>query len=232
MFRCLVPVLAAAAVAALAGCEKFPTPAELDHPTVLAVIADPPVIAPGASSRLTVIAADYDGPIAAPPTGWALVPTFPGVEPMGRVVANADGSATYTAPDPVPALPDKVPPVDSVQATVAVAPQVVAVKLVVVQAGVVSPNPVITDITLDGVSIANGGTIGVNAPAQLAMTVDGTPDENWSYAWYATAVRIPHYQSNPTDVEGADAPLDGWIYAVVRDGRGGAAVRAVQVTAR
>jgi hypothetical protein len=227
MFRCLVPALVLAAA-----CESFPTPAQLDHATVLAVIADPPIMAPGGTSHLTVVAADGNGPLT-PTASWTIVPTYPGVPPMGTVTANADGSATYHAPDPVPTLPPKTLPADSVQVTVATDPAVIAVKLVGVASGVASANPRITDVTLGGVSIAGGsGSIGIRATADLVVVTDPVADEHWTFAWYSTVGEIKHYQSNPAPIVGADAAHDGWIHVVVRDGAGGAAVASMPVSVR
>jgi hypothetical protein len=179
-----------------------------------------------------VVAADRGGPLA-PPTTWTLTEAYPEVAPMGTVVANPDGTATYTAPDPVPARPPSIPPVDGIQATIAVDPPVVAVKLVGVQGGVASSNPVITDVTAGGASLLGGdGVIAMGATTPLTVVTDVAPDDTWTFAWYATAGTIDHYQSNPTELVGGDAPGPGWIYVVVRDGRGGAAVRAVPVTVR
>lgn len=220
-----------AALALAAGCESFPTPAQLDHATVLAVIADPPVMPPGGTSKLSVFVADHGGLIA-PATAWTVVSTFDGVAPIGTVTADGDGRATYHAPDPIPALPPKVPPVDSVQVTVMSDPQVVAIKLVGVEGGVVSANPAITDVTVDGGSAGSAVTVPVGGAAALAVATAPAPDEHWTYAWYATVGEIKAYQSNPTMISGGDTPGDGWLFVVVRDGAGGAALRALPLSVR
>ena len=220
--RCL-PALALA----LAACDTFPTPAQLDHATVLAVIADPPVMPPGATSRLSFVAADHQGPIT-PPATWSLVSTYPDVPPLGAIAANGDGTATYTAPDPVPALPQGVPPADSVQVVVASDPPVTAVKLVIVLGGTTTANPKITDVTLGGASVVGGASLPAGSTADLAVVTDPPPDEHFTYAWYATVGTIDHYQSNPAPIVADAAAEQGWIYVVVRDGQGGAAVRAIQ----
>ena len=213
----------------VAACTSFPTPAQLDHATVLAVIADPPIVAPGATSHLTVVVADGHGPIT-PPVTWAMASTYPQVPPMGAVVADSDGTATYTAPNPVPTLPSGTPPVDTIQASVMSDPPVDALKAVGVIGGIASANPKITDVTLDGTSVRAGGSIAVKAMGQLAVATDPAPDDHWTFAWYATAGTIDHYQSNPTTIVGADLAGPGWLYVVVRDGAGGAAVAQIQMT--
>jgi hypothetical protein len=227
MFR-LLPL---AAFALAAGCESFPTPAQLDHATVLAVVADPPVVAPGGTSKLSVFVADHGGPIT-PPTAWTVVPTYTGVAPMGTITAEADGGATYRAPDAVPALPPNVPPVDSAQVTVMSDPQIVAVKLVAVAAGVTAANPAITDVTVDGASGAAGVTVPVGGSAALAVVTDPAPDAHWTYAWYATMGEIKDYQSNPTTITGGAGAGDGFLFVVVRDGAGGAAVTQLPLAVR
>lgn len=212
---------------ALAACDSFPTPAQLDHATVLAVIADPPVMPPGATSHLSFVAADHQGPIT-PPSTWTMISTYPNVPPMGTITANADGTATYTAPDPVPTLPMGIPPADSIQVVVASDPPVTAVKIVAVLAGTTTANPNITDVTLGGQSILAGATLAAGSTADLQVTTDPPPDDKWTWAWYATVGKIDHYQSNPASIVADDVAEPGWIYVVVRDGQGGAAVRAIQ----
>jgi hypothetical protein len=228
MFR-LAPL---AALAVAAGCESFPTPAQLDHATVLAVIADPPIVAPGAQSGLTVYVADHTGLIT-PPTTWSVVSTFPNVPPMGTVTGGQAGTAQYTAPDPIPMLPPNVPPVDSVQVQIASEPPITAVKLVGVQAGVPSANPTISDVTVGGASaITSAAMVAIGSMTEVKVTTEPAPDEHWTYAWYATFGEIKAYQSNPTMIDAGDVAADGQIFVVVRDGRGGAAMRAIAVTVR
>jgi len=228
MFR-LAPL---AALAIAAGCESFPTPAQLDHATVLAVIADPPIVAPGGQSGLTVYVADRTGLIT-PPATWSVISTFPNVPPMGAVTGGQAGTAQYTAPDPVPQLPPNVPPVDSVQVQVMSDPPITAVKLVGVQAGIPSENPTITDVTAGGASARTSSpTLALGSMIELKVITDPAPDEHWSYAWYSTIGEIKAYQSNPTMLDTGDAAIDGTIFVVVRDGAGGAAVTSIYVMVR
>lgn len=214
---------------ALAGCEKFPTPAQLEHATLLAVIADPPVMSPGATSHLTFVAADHGGPIA-PPATWSMVSTYPNVPPMGTIAAGPDGTATYTAPDPIPALPEGVPPADSVQLVLASDPPITAIKLVIVLDGQTTANPRITDVTLGGASITGGATLAAGTTADLMVATDPAPDEHFTWAWYATVGTIDHYQSNPATIVADDTAEQGFLYVVVRDGLGGTAVATIPAT--
>jgi hypothetical protein len=185
---------------------------------------------------LSVFVADHTGPIT-PPTAWTIVPTYTGVAPMGSITADAGtagagGGATYRAPDPIPALPPNVPPVDSAQVTVMSDPQIVAVKLVVVAAGVTAANPTITDVTVDGASGAAGVTVPVGGEVALSVVTTPAPDQHWTYAWYATLGEIKDYQSNPTTIAGGAAAGDGFLFVVVRDGVGGAAVKQLPLAVR
>ena len=116
--RRLLALATAAAAATLAtACSDFANPSELTKPTVLAVIADPPLVAPGAATSLSVVMAGPDGPLDPSAVQWQLIETLPGVAPIGTL--TADGvTATYQAPEQLPELPDGSPPLDSVQATI------------------------------------------------------------------------------------------------------------------
>ncbi len=222
----VVPILLLAA--AVAGCDDFATPAQLTKPTVLAVIADPPIVAPGATAAVSVVMAGPDGPIASPTVTWSLAETYPGIAPFGALTPGPQGTATYAAPDPVPALPDKVPPVVTIQAVVAGEPPINALKAI----GVIdlpAANPAIDAITVAGVS-GDTAAITAGATVDLAATISPTPDDGTSYAWYSTAGEIERYQSNPTTLVAPAAPGAGWVYLVVRDGKGGIAVRSIAVT--
>jgi hypothetical protein len=229
--RVLVPLLLAVAAT---GCDDFATPAELTKPTVLAVIADPPLVAPGKSAQVTIVMAGPDGPIAAPAVTWTLAETYPGIAPFGTLATNPDGSATYLAPDPLPALPDKVPPVVSVQAVVAGEPPAAPIDAIKVIGVIDVPatNPVISDITFAGASGGAAITVDHGATLDLAATLATPLDDKASYAWYSTAGTIARYQSNPTSLVAAAVASSGWVYVVVRDGKGGTAVRSIAVTVR
>src|SRR5512135_2159121 len=61
------------AVLLLGACADFATPAELTKPTVLAVIADPPLVPPGAESALSVVLVGPDGPMDPDATTWKMI---------------------------------------------------------------------------------------------------------------------------------------------------------------
>ena len=68
----------------------------------------------------------------------------------------------------------------------------------------------------------------------MYLDVGATPavDDGAAYAWYSTVGEIVQYQSNPTWMDAADAPAEGWLFVVVRASAtqgGGVGVRAVRM---
>ncbi|HVV83204.1 MAG TPA: hypothetical protein VHE35_08990 [Kofleriaceae bacterium] len=228
--RTTLPLAAAAAIvgaaAAGAGCTDFATPAELTKPTILAVIAEPPIVAPGAQTELSVAVVDGTGVLMDLPARWSLVETYRGVPPMGTLTGS-----TYTAPDPIPTLPPNAPPIDSVQLEVDTsAGTLTAIKAVPV-ASVDAANPTIDTFTV-GASDALAGPITVTHGATLDLDVvtDPPATADARYAWYSSVGDIEQYQSNPTTMIAADQAKSGWMFVVVRDGKGGVTWRGVAVT--
>jgi hypothetical protein len=219
------PVLLAAlaALPILGACTDFATPAELAKTTILAVVSEPPITPPGAQSRLELVVVDGSGRVAAPAATWSLVETLPGVPPMGTVAPNEDGTATYTAPAaPPPATPEN-PPIDSVQIEVAAMPKALTAIKAAVIADVPSQNPTLATLTVGG---ADGRTAAVAAAGQmvpLAVTIDPPAGEDATYAWYTTRGEIEDYQSAEATLVAPAEAGTGWLFVVVRDGRGGVA---------
>jgi hypothetical protein len=223
--------LLAAAVAGLAGlgaCTDFDPPAVLTQPQILDVVAEPPMVPPGGTALLTVIVADQTGRIAAPDVTWEVTPLTIDAPPLGRVDANGDGTATYTAPDSV----EESPTAASVQATVVAGGRtMVAVKGVGI-GDLPIANPRITAITAGGEDVLGGGTMAlpVGSEVSLAVVTDPPATEESRYAWYASLGTIDRYQSSPTEIL-AESAGTGVLLVVVRDGRGGSAWAQVAVTA-
>ncbi len=222
--------LLATAVATLGACAEFATPAELTKPTVLAVIADPPLVAPGASSALEVVVAGPDGPLVPASTSWRLIETFPGVPPFGEVVPGDTGTATYQAPDPVPDLPENVPPVSSVEVTVSAGDEQIVVVKAMVVTDLEGANPTIDTLAVGDAVAGDAVEVAAGAAVYLDVGVDPPVGDDATFAWYSTVGAIERYQSNPTELIALDEAKDGWIFVVVRDGRGGVAWRGVEVS--
>jgi hypothetical protein len=220
----------ATAVATLGACGDFVTPAELTKPTVLAVIADPPLVAPGAASALEVVTAGPDGLMTPDATSWRLIETFPGVPPFGAVVPGAVGSATFEAPDPVPELPENVPPVSSVELTVEAGDERIVVVKGMLVTDVPAANPEISALAIGGEVVGDTVTVATGEPLYLDVGLDPAAGDDATFAWYSTVGAIERYQSNPTELIASEEPDQGWLFVVARDGRGGVAWRGVQVT--
>ncbi len=215
----------AVAVAALASCTDFATPAELTRPTILAVTAEPPVVAPGGQTELSVVVVDAGGVLTGLPARWSLVETYRGVPPMGSLAGS-----TYTAPDPLPPLPPNAPPIDSVQLEVDTGEGTLRAIKVIPVVALAATNPAITAFTVgadDG--LAGPLTVARDAALELAVVTDPPAGDDARYAWYSSAGGIERYQSNPTTMVAAEAATRGWVFVVVRDGKGGVAWRGVEV---
>lgn len=224
-----LPVLLALA----AGCTDFATPAELTKPTILAITAEPPVVAPGASSVLETIVVDGTGVLGGLTQRHALVETYPGVPPMGRL-DDSGGVLRYVAPDPVPELPDDAPPIDSVQIDVDTPTGTLrAIKLMLVTDAAVTANPVINRLVIGDVdALAATGPIVLAREQAVQIDVGTEPPagDDARFAWYASAGGIERYQSTPTELVAAEEARSGWLFVVVRDGAGGVAWHGVPVT--
>jgi hypothetical protein len=221
---------AAAAATFAAGCTDFATPAELTKPTILLVVAEPPIVAPGGTTELSVVIAGPDGPMSPTEARWRLTETLPGVPPFGSVEPGEPGRATYTAPDPVPALPEGVPPLASVELTIdADATSLVAIKALPV-ADLPSGNPSISALAIGEQVVGDEVTLEAGEIYPLDVGTVPAAGESATYAWYSTVGEIAYYQSNPCELIAAEEPTQGWLFVVVRDGRGGGAWRGVHVT--
>jgi hypothetical protein len=212
-----------------AGCTDFATPNQLEKPTIVAVVAEPPVVRPGATAALSIAVADRGGVLMMPPTTWALVEAYPGVPPMGTITGDATG-ATYVAPATIPDRGMSIPPVDAVTVTVTTSTgPLTAVKAMPV-AALDAANPTIAALTVGGAD-AQGG-IAVTRGATLSMQVTTAPatGEDARFAWYTPVGDIANYQSNPAELV---VPMDaesGPLIVVVRDGQGGLVWRQITLT--
>ncbi len=210
----------------VAACTDFATPAQLERATIVAVVADPPIVAPGDEARITVVVADATGVLTTLPTRWELGEAFPGIAPMGTLTSDADG-ATYTAPAMVPPRPDSVPAIDAIAVTVDTADgSLTALKAMAVAA--TTANPTITALAV-GASDGLAGPIAVTKGQTLALSVttDPAPGADARFAWYTPVGAIQYYQSNPCELIIDDDATTGPLVIVVRDGVGGVAWHAV-----
>lgn len=228
-------VLVAAAAIALTGgggCTDFATPAQLAAPTIIAVVAEPPIVAPGQQTEVSVVVAGPDGRLEGLTPRWSLVESFPTVPPMGTLSVDGD-VATYQAPDQVPPRPEDVPPVDTLRLEVDVPDGAGGTRtLAAVKAIAVLPepaaNPTLTILDGDGAEVTELRASAGEAIA-LSLGVSPAPTAAARYAWYATLGEIEDYQSSPTELLAPAERGTGELFAVVRDGAGGVAWRAVPI---
>jgi hypothetical protein len=232
MRRIAALALALPALAAAAACTDFATPAELTKPTILAVVADPPVVAPGESAVLDTVVVDATGVLTGLTQRHKLVETYTGVPPMGTLDTSG-GELRYIAPDPLPPLPESTPALDSVQIDVDSPDGTVlrTIKVMLVTDAIATENPVISRLTVNGAdALAGPVTVARNAEVALDVATEPAAGEDARFAWYTSAGLIEKYQSTPTElVASEDALSAGWLFVVVRDGVGGVAWHGVQV---
>jgi len=222
--------LLVAPLSGLAGCTDFATPAELQKPTLLAVVADPPIARPGGQTRLELVVAGADGRMQAPAT-WTLIETLPGVAPMGTIAANPDGSATYQAPAQVPDRGPGVQPIDTVQIDIAAGERpLVAVKAIGV-VDVAAANPALRAVTVAGADAMETVTIARGQHAPTTVEIDPAPGQGATWAWYTTLGHFDDdYQSQTATLIAPDDAGTGWLFVVARDGRGGVAWHGSRLT--
>ncbi len=227
--------LLAVTASALLGCDDFAPPSELTEWQVVGVVAEPPVVAPGATTTLTPLLATPQGPVTGVPSGasvsWAMIETLPGVAPFGTVTARADGRADYAAPATVPTLPPNAQPLDSMRLQLSLDGKQVSVVKSVLVATAGSANPTITGLTAGGVAVGDTLHVAVGTTLDLQVAASPAPSERTRYAWYASIGELERYQSNPSQLT-IEQPGEGWLYVVVRDGQLGVAWRAVPLVAR
>lgn len=211
-------------------CTDFATPAELEKPTILAVTADPPVVAAGGDARLDTVVVDGSGVLTGLTTSYRLVETYAGVAPIGRLAVDG-GVTRYVAPDEVPTLPGGAPPIDTVEVTIDGAGDrpMTALKAMAV-APAATANPTIARLGVgDGDGLAGPLRVRHGDTLALEVATDPPADEAARFAWYTVAGEIERYQSNPCELIVGDEARSGWLFVVVRDGKGGVAWRGVEL---
>lgn len=211
-----------------AACTDFATPNQLEKPTIVAVVSDPPIVPPGGTAAVSVVLADASGVVLAPPTSWSLVEAYPGVAPLGTISGDAAG-ATYTAPATLPDRGD-IPPVDTASVTVETATgPLTAIKAMAV-IDVAATNPALTALDVGGASGLAGATVTRGATVALSVTTDPATGEDARFAWYTPVGDIKYYQSNPCELVVPSDAQSGPLIVVVRDGKGGVVWKQIALT--
>lgn len=216
-------------LAAASGCSDFSTPAELDRPQILVMVAEPPAVPLRESAQLSIVVADGTGELTNTDVQWDVAAQVAGLPPLGSIEQGSD-AVTYHAPEALPSLPELA----MVQATVTVGDE----QLVGLKGVVIGPlplaNPIINGVSADGADVMTAGVVEVRPgqAAELAVSVDAAPDAELSFAWYSTLGEIEQYRSSPTELVAPEQTGDGWLFVVVRNDTGGATWHKLQLSVR
>jgi hypothetical protein len=219
----LALALLAAALPALAACEDFATPSDLDRPQIIAIIAEPPMIAPGEASALTVVMAGPAGILPTPEVRWTVL-GLPGEPPRGEVVVDEAG-ARYVAPPTVAEQPTIAP----LEARVEIEGRTLLASKLVGIGSLALRNPTVTALEVAGAAVADGepARVARGSVVAIAARAEPAPGDDAAWSWYSTAGEIERFRSNPAELAVGDEVGPAWLIAVLRDGTGGQAVGAV-----
>ena len=207
-------------------CDDFATPAELETPQILGIAADPPAVAPGAATTMSLLVAGPDGEIETPSVVWEVVSLNPAFPPVGTV-DDGSGAPIYTAPDMV----EQEPTLAMVQASVQTSDGLLLGQKAVVVAPFIASNPTLVKFTADTVDLlTNDLQLAQGQTVSLELGIDPEQDQDTTYSWYSTIGSIEQYRSAPAEMVAPDEAGSGWLFAVIRDGRGGIVWHKVRVT--
>lgn len=201
------------------GCPNLPTAAELGEPQILALVANPPCVQPGARADLDALVAGPDGTLAPSAVVWS-------------VASGSDGAIETSG---VRAAVDAKP---GARIEVGVAVDVGGVTLLgfrTLTVGVCA-NPVLAGIVLDGTRAPRSSQLAMSSSSSvhLDVSIDGGSTVDGIVSWFTTAGTILRYRHTPTELVVRDEPGAGALYVVYRDGNGGVAwlEHDVQVASR
>lgn len=228
--RHFLPYFVCVAALTAGSCKEFATPAELSRTQILAVVTEPPAVPPGGRSALSILVADQSGQVEEPTVAWASVSPLPDADAIGEVEIDAEGNVQFVAP---PEQPEDDPALAMVEATVTDDPE--EASLLALKAVIVSRlplvNPSLATLEADGTDLLGVGHLALRRDQTVTLNVEIDPPatEDSMYSWYCTIGTIEAYRSNPADLV-ADESGEGWLFVVVRDGRGGVVWHKASVT--
>jgi hypothetical protein len=213
-----------AAVIGGLGCNDLATPADLARPQILAVRADPPTVLSGERTQLSIVLAGPDGFLAPAVTRWGIQP--PG---LGTLELEGDGSVFLRAPDELSAVEFTAL---EVSAEVDDETTLVAIKGIAMGVDTVEPNPTITDLRINGVTVDDGGSVELERGATITLDADTDPPpgQYHEFAWYSTSGEIDLWRLSPTDLIAPQEAEDGLLILVYRDGLGGVTWRSATIS--
>jgi len=207
-------------LALLAGCPALPTSAGLGEPEILAIVADPPCVAPGGSATLAVLVAGPSGTLVPDRVSWSVPDGDAASISMtsaGAPVVDAGATATRGT---------------SVEIDVDVAigsTELRGFRTLAIGDG--CANPTIDAVDVGGTVQPPATTIDVPAGSDVALDVDVTGGiaSTGIVSWYSTAGAIDLYRQTPTTLAVTSQPGAAVLYVVYRDGLGGVTWRAYAV---
>jgi len=206
-------ILVAVVLSLSAACDDIDSPAELDHPQLLAVAATPGCLVAGESASLSVLAADSAGTIAPREVRWSLVSGPGSLEGASyrAPASSGDGGGLARVAVEV-SLADSAPLLGEKAIEVATDSECPAA-------------PAIVDLTTGGAAAPLTVRVTGAEPTEVGVRVE-PPPASWDEAlvtWHATCGEVDDYRQPTALLSPGEDACDGVLYAVYRDGRGGTA---------
>ncbi len=210
------------------GCTDLATPAELVRPQILAVRTDPPGIAEGGVSELSILVAGPDGIIDDAQVSWTVAEPTPELPAIGEIEVDDDGIVWYVPPPVVGS-----PAFTSIEATVTVddSPTLIALKGIGLGLNQPTANPTVADLLVNGDSVENGDTVTMFQTQTVALDLLTDPPitNNAIISWYSTLGEIELFRRTPTEIVAPAEPGEGTLIVTYRDERGGVTWRTIRL---
>lgn len=203
----------------LIACGDLSIAAELGEPQLLALVADPPGIAAGESSMLSVLVAGPDGIIAPTNVRWTLP------DGKGATLVQDDGWSVQAPISGESAYIRAEVSVELEDGTTLLGHRTLLI-------GEAQLQPAITGLRIDGESIDTASLLLLSASThELTLDVEPAPNERAIFSWFSNIGELKRYRHSPASFETKDAE-SGLLLVVYRDGNGGIVSRTVEVEVR
>ncbi len=203
-----LPIATWVGLALMSGCDDIDSPAELDHPQLLAIAASPSAVGPGEEAALTVLVAGQDGTLEPVRTTWTVV------DGPGTIVG---GSRLRAAAGATEALATVVARVELASGESLVGEKRVPVGLFNAQ------SPRVTDMRANGRAVDSELVVDIAQQIDLSVDIAPVPSDLDATltTWHATCGSFARYREPVGVFETGDEPCTGSLYAVYRDELGG-----------
>lgn len=241
--RRLVPI---ALVFAACGTDFTEHPEVVDRLRVLGIVTEPPETTPGATVTLSGLVADPFGP-RDPYRGWFLCPTIGTSEIEGDPQACADraqrvslgegDTITWQIPDDFEIPPGEV--IDlfiALEVAVGAERDIASKKIRLSASATPNANPSLDAVLLDGTPLVAPRAVTWNDVHSIAIEASGDAEDFLEAEVFVSAGTFDELGNRGAApfttswfLEG-ERPTGGTIWALVRDGRGGTAFAAREVT--